>query len=151
MGIGLRLSGGSAWQSPASAPSDLHLTCVPKHVDQPIQRSTPLLASVARCVDWYSMACEEPGSAGGWLASSIALVMDSRLEPNAMIGRHEHPRHRGGVVVLDHCLTVTTAPPGSGNCWPRWAPAICIATMGCFDAPKALQVESVLLAPPASG
>lgn len=53
------------------------------------------------------IACEEPGSAEGWLTSGIELVMDSALEPFAVIGRHEHPDTEELYYVLAGSLTVT--------------------------------------------
>lgn len=59
------------------------------------------------------LACEEPGSAEGWLTSGIRLVMDSTLDPGAVIGRHEHPDTEELYVVLAGSLVVTAGEPGA--------------------------------------
>ena len=58
------------------------------------------------------IACEESGAAEGWLASGVELVMDSRLDPGAAIGRHEHPDTEELYLVLAGELTVTASPGG---------------------------------------
>jgi uncharacterized RmlC-like cupin family protein len=55
------------------------------------------------------IACEEPGAAEGWLRSGIELVMDSTLEPGAVIGRHDHRETEELYLVLGGRLTVTAS------------------------------------------
>ncbi len=64
----------------------------------------------AGVLDGTWIACEEPGIAEGWLASSIELIMDSRLAADAVIGRHEHPDTEELYIVLEGEITVTGAP-----------------------------------------
>jgi mannose-6-phosphate isomerase-like protein (cupin superfamily) len=50
---------------------------------------------------------EEHGKAEGILNSSIELVMDSQLEPNASIGLHEHTDTEEIYYLLSGTLTIT--------------------------------------------
>jgi quercetin dioxygenase-like cupin family protein len=50
---------------------------------------------------------EEPAKAEGILQSNIELVMDSRLEPNASIGLHEHIDTEEIYYVLSGTLAIT--------------------------------------------
>lgn len=63
-------------------------------------------------LDGTWIACEEPGSGEGWLQSPIELIMDSRLEPQARIGRHDHPDTEEVYLVLEGTLSVTAWQPG---------------------------------------
>jgi hypothetical protein len=71
----------------------------------------------AGTVEGTWLACEEDGRREGWLVSSIDLVMDSRLSPGAVIGRHDHPGTEELYIVLSGELTVTAndGRPGSAD------------------------------------